>query len=251
MQFQFGFLKQATSKNVEHLQQGIDVQQTCTATLCTYINKILLCITKLKETILQLQQKITMEQDTVQINALDFDLDIDGPNPPRTRNNTVVVSVQEHLTSPEPEVLDAVNFQEDDTARDSLDFIYNNSEESHGCDDFPQDIQSHTTEQNQITSGYSIDSEEIPELEEDWDNGQFADADTNLITRHNTHSESGRIRRDYTQQLLDLSYNQYYEEWNPINQLQYSSLDADYYRDTNKVTTKSTPQSQWLLPSTT
>ena len=181
MQSQFGFLKQPTSKNVKHLQQAINVQQTCTATLCTYINNILPHITKLEATILQLEQKITMQQDTVQINAADFDPDIDGPNPPRTHNNTAVVSVQEYLTSPEPEVSDATDFQEENTARDPPNFLYNNSEESCGYDDFSQDIQNHTTEQNQITSGYSIDSEEIPELEEDWDNGQFADTDTNLI----------------------------------------------------------------------
>ena len=58
---------------------------------------------------------------------------------------------------------------------------------------------------------------------------QFADTDTNLINRHNTHSESERIRREYTQHLLDLSDNQYYYEENPINQLQYSSPDPDYY----------------------
>ena len=112
LQSQFGFLKQATSKNVKHLQQAINVQQTCTATICTYINNILPCITKLEQTILQLQQKITTEQDTIQINAPDFDPDIDGPNPPRICNNTAVVSVQEHLTSPEPEVSDATDFQE-------------------------------------------------------------------------------------------------------------------------------------------
>ena len=93
----------------------------------TYINNILPHITKLEQTILQLQQKITNEQDTVQINDLDFDPDIDGPNPPRTHNNTVVVSVQEHLTPPEPEVLDAADFQTaDNTARESSDSIYNN-----------------------------------------------------------------------------------------------------------------------------
>ena len=70
-----------------------------------------------------------------------------------------------------------------------------------------------------MTLGYSIDSEEIPELKEDWDNGQFADVDSSLITRHNTHSESEWIRWDYIQQLLDLSENQYYKEQNPINQL--------------------------------
>ena len=170
-----------------------------------------------------------MEQDTIQINALDFDLDIDKLNPLRTCNNTVVVSVQQHLTSPEPEVSDATNFQEKDTDRDPPNTKYNNSEESHRYDNFPQDIQDHTSEQSQITSGCSIDPEEIPELEEDWDNGQFADTDTNLINRHNTHSESVRIRRKYPQHLLDLSNNQYYYEENPINQRQYSSPDPGYY----------------------
>ena len=140
------------------------------------------------------------------------------------------MSVQEYFTPSEPGVLDATESQaEDNTARESSDFIYNNSEESHGYEDFSQDIQNHTTAQNQITPEYSADSEEIPELEEDWDNGQFADVETTLITRHNTHSESERIRQDYTQQLLDLSDNQYYEEETPVNQLQYSSPDPDYY----------------------
>ena len=151
-----------------------------------------------------------MEQDTIQINALEFDLDIDGPNLPRAHNNTAVVSVQEQLTSPKPETSDAANFQEENTDRDLPDTTFYNSEESHGYDNFPQHVQNHTTEQHQITSGYSIDSEEIPQLEEDWDDGQFTNADTNLINRHNTHSESERIRKEYTQHLLDLSDNQYY-----------------------------------------
>ena len=71
---------------------------------------------------------------------------------------------------------------------ESSNFTYNNSEESHGYKDFSQDIQNHTTAQNQFTPEYSADSEEIPELEEDWDNGMFADVETTLITRHNTHS---------------------------------------------------------------
>ena len=114
-----------------------------------YINSILPHIIKLEQTIQQLQQKITTEQDTVQINALDFDLDIDGPHPPISHTNTVVVSVQEHLTPSEPEVSNATASQaEDNTAGESSAFIYNNSEEFHGYDNFSQDIQNHTTEQN-------------------------------------------------------------------------------------------------------
>ena len=59
LQSQFEFLKQATSKNIEHLQQAINVQQMCMVTICTYINNILPHIMKLEQTILQLQQKIT------------------------------------------------------------------------------------------------------------------------------------------------------------------------------------------------
>ena len=110
----------------------------------------------------------------------------------------------------------------------------NNFKESHEHDNFSQHISNHTlvqysTGQHQITSRHNINSGEIPQLEEDWDNGQFADAPTNLINRHNTHSESERIRKEYTKHLLDLSDNQYYSKENPTNQLQYSSPDPDYY----------------------
>ena len=71
--------------------------------------------------------------------------------------------------------------------------------------------------------------DEIPQLEEDWENGQFADAHTNLINRHNTHSESERIQKEYTDHLLDLTDNQYCSEEYPLDQLQYSILDPDYY----------------------
>ena len=56
LQSQFSFLKEATSKNIEYLQQAISVQQNCTTTICTYINNILPCITKLEQTVLKLQK---------------------------------------------------------------------------------------------------------------------------------------------------------------------------------------------------
>ena len=208
LQSQFHFLKEATSRNIENLQQAITVQQTYTANLCTDINNI-----------------------NFDINV---NLDIDGPNIPRAHNNTVVVSVQEWLTSPEPELSDAANFQEENTDRNQPDTTYNNLVESHGHDNFSQHVPNHTPVQHsmgqhQITSGHNINSEEIPKLGEDWDNGQFTDADTNLINRHNTHSKSERIRKEYNQHFLELSGNQYYSEENSINQLQYSSPDPDYY----------------------
>ena len=99
-------MKQATSKNIEHLQQAINVQQTCAATICTYNNNILPRITKLEQTVLELQQRITTDQDRVQINALDYDPDIDGPQHPRRHANAALVSVQDHFTPSESEILD-------------------------------------------------------------------------------------------------------------------------------------------------
>ena len=161
MQSQFSFLKQATSKNAEHLQQAITVQQTYTVNLCTYINNILPHIAKLEEAILQLEQKFIMEQDTIQINTLEFDLDSDGPNSPRAHKNTAIVSVQEQLTSPKPEISDAADFQEEDTQRDLPNTTYNNLEESHGYDNLH--VQNHTTDKCQISSGDSINQGEIPQ----------------------------------------------------------------------------------------
>ena len=85
----------------------------------------------------------------------------------------MVVSVQEWLTSPEPELADAKNFQEETPDRDPLDTTYNNLEESHGHDNLSQHIPNHTPVhhsigQHQITSKHTINREEIPKLEEDW-----------------------------------------------------------------------------------
>ena len=150
LQSQFHFLKEATSRNIENLQQAITVLQTYAANLCTYTNNILPRITKLEDTIHKLQQKLTTEQDTIQINAPDFDLDIDGPNIPRAHNNTVAVSVQEWLTLSEPELSDATNFQEETTDRDPPNSTYNNSEESHGHDNFFQHVSNHTPVQHSM-----------------------------------------------------------------------------------------------------
>ena len=72
-----------------------------------------------------------MEQDTVQIDALAFDPDIDGPNPQRVHHNTVVVSVQELFTSPEPEFIDATSTQEKAADSDQLNTGHSNLEDSH------------------------------------------------------------------------------------------------------------------------
>ena len=60
---QFNFLKEATSSNVENLQQAITVQQTYTTNLCGHVNVILSRITNLENDIQKVMEKFTMEQD--------------------------------------------------------------------------------------------------------------------------------------------------------------------------------------------
>ena len=128
---QFSFLKEATSRNVENLQQAITVQQTYTTNLCGHINVILSRITKLENDIQKFMEKFTTEQDTEQIDAPDFDPNIDRPNPQRVHHNTVVVSVQELFTSPEPESIKATSTQEEAADSDQFNTGHSNSEDSH------------------------------------------------------------------------------------------------------------------------
>ena len=125
----------------------------------------------------------------------------------------MVVSVHELFTSPEPEFIDASNTQEETTDRDQLDTRHSNSEDPQRLCNFPQQISDYSPEENftgqqQVTSTDNNVFDEIPQLEEDWKNGQFADADTNIIYRHNSHSQSERIQRKYTEHLLDLTDNE-------------------------------------------
>ena len=53
---QFHFLKEATSRNVENLQQTLNLQQTYTTTLCSHINVTFSRITKLEADIQKLTQ---------------------------------------------------------------------------------------------------------------------------------------------------------------------------------------------------
>ena len=164
---QFSFLKEATSRNIENLQQAISVQQTYTTNLCSHVNVILSRLTKLENNIQKLTKKITTEQDMVQIDVPDFDPDIDGPNPQRVHNNTVVVSVQELFTSPEPESINATSTQEEATDSDQFNTGHSNSEDSHRSGSFPQQISNHPsdtslTEQQQISPVHSNILDEIP-----------------------------------------------------------------------------------------
>ena len=72
----FKFLKEATSKNVENFQTSLNLQQTYSPSLCSHMNNI---YNKLAELQRQIQHHdLHMNSgDTIQIEAPDFDPDID------------------------------------------------------------------------------------------------------------------------------------------------------------------------------
>ena len=109
-------------------------------------------------------------------------------------HTTAVVSVHELLTSPDPQSVDASNTQEEITDRNQFDTRHSTSEDPKRPHNLPQPVSDHPSEdtpigQQQVTSTEYHTFEEIPQLEEVWENCQLADADTNLINRHNTHPE--------------------------------------------------------------
>ena len=166
---QFYFLKEATPRNVENLQQAITVQQTYTTNLCGHVNIILSRITKLENDIQKLTEKFTMKQNTVQIDAPDFDSDIDRPDPQRVHHNTVVVSFQELFTSAEPESIDATKTQEEAADSNQFNTEHSNSEDSHRPGNSPQHISDHPSKDNltgqqQVTSIHNNISDEIPPI---------------------------------------------------------------------------------------
>ena len=137
------------------------------------------------------------QTDTAQINAPEYDPDIDGDNQPNTHNSRVTVSVQGTInTSQQSSILEDDN----STAADNITTPQNQQETN-----WPEaptiqipGISSTTSDQppevmcnrHQIQPS-SVDLE-IPKLEEDSDQDQFADPN-NLLTHHNTHQESERI----------------------------------------------------------
>ena len=101
----FKFLKEATSRNIENFQTSLNLQQMYSSSLCAHVNNI---YTKLSELQRQIQ-KHPMHMnlgDTVQIEAPDFDPDIDKVFSPSTDEKRNELRTQ-GTPSPTPEVTES------------------------------------------------------------------------------------------------------------------------------------------------
>ena len=212
LQSEFNLLKNATSKNIENLQEAIQSQQEYTTALCGHVNSL---YTKLA----QLDQQVQMhclyphpQSDVVQLNAPEYDLDIDGQPDPVT---DILSPVALHTASTTQQSLNAKNIKED-TVPDTVNSEQHTtpSPDTNRPKSQPPPVSDDTDHPGyqdakqpraEHPSGYRPQLEDIPELEDDeenWEEGQFMDAD--FIDHHNTTEESDRIRHKYSDILRKL-----------------------------------------------
>ena len=78
LQTEFAFLKKATLKNIDQFQEAINLQQTYTTSLCSHINTIYAKLAQLERQIQTHCLYPHCQTDSVQINAPEYDWDIDG-----------------------------------------------------------------------------------------------------------------------------------------------------------------------------
>ena len=88
--------------------------------------------------------------------------------------------------------------------------------------DLPPEVKYHKR-----TTIYTAKEEDIPELEEDEDQQEYNN-NHHLITHLNTHQESERMKREYTERLQDLDDQQYYDQIDRAPELQYFLPQAPY-----------------------
>ena len=195
LQTEFNLLKKATSKNIQNLHTAINLQQMYTISLCSHVNTI---YTKLAQLDKQIQTHCLYphsQTDSVQINAPEYNSNIDGqtdtlpdiqPQVPSHAENTEEDSAPVTANSEEYSALpqDSVRFESQSES------VQNPAEYSPH-----QDAEQFREHKNSQRSQL----EDIPELEdEDWEDRQFADAD--LIDHHNTKTESNHIQQEYSAQ---------------------------------------------------
>ena len=206
IQKEFNFLKEVTHKNIENFQASINSQQTYSAALGPHINNIYHKISSLQQQLPHPTQHMNTG-DIIQINAPEFDPDIDGR--PSTKEHGELQGsdnpIQHHVEETKKSKAPALPQQVE--------------EEVDWPDAAPIQIQPQSAQDNDynisvVSTQSKTNYSEIPELESDIDEeeeGQFEDIQT-YLDHHNTYQESQNICKEYTKRLLDLDDERYYRD---------------------------------------
>ena len=210
---------------------SLNLQQMYSSSLCSHVNNI---YSKLSELQKQIQHhRMYMNQgDTVQIEAPEFDPDIDGDSPPSIDKKPSEVMIQGTLpTTPEvTEPKDDNSLTPGTTTQQPI------SQETDWPDAIPVQIPriSSSTAQpeeqrcNRCQAQYHTENFEIPELEENSEEEQFTDFDS-FMAHHNTYQASEHIRQEYHSHLQDLDHNQYYIKTDRADFSQSTAAAQDYW----------------------
>ena len=152
--------------------------------------------------------------DTVQIEAPDFDPDIDGVSSPSTDEKWNELPIQ-GTSSPTPEVTEP----EDDSLTPAITIQQLTSQDTDWLDAIPVQIT--------IQAQYNSKSFEIPDLEENSEEEQFADLES-YLAHHNTYEASQHIHQEYRSHLHALDDDQYYAEIDRVYYSQETLAAQDY-----------------------
>ena len=191
----FEFLKEATKRNVENFQTSLNLQQTYSASLCSHMNNI---YNKLVELQRQIQHRnLHMNTgDTIQIEAPEFDPDIDDVSP-----TTIDQESNNQLTQGTTSLTPKSTEQETECIAPAPSNHHTALQEMDWPDAIPVEIPSQidqTNDQRIDTQRTRCNSEpvEIPQLEENSEEEQYPDLDS-YLTHHNTFEASQCICQDY------------------------------------------------------
>ena len=201
---EFNFLREATRKNVENFQTSLNLQQTYSVALCSHVNNIYHKISEIQQQLPHPAQHMNTG-DVIQIDAPDFDPDIDGGLPTKEHEETQGSdSLIQHPSEESNEHKAPALSQRVVEEVDWLDVI-------------PVKIPPQLDQDNEqnipvLPIRRETNFSEIPQLESDIDEeeeGQFEDLQT-YLTHHNTYQESQNIHKEYRKRLLDLNNERYY-----------------------------------------
>ena len=223
LQAEFELLKKATSKNVPNIQEAVQSQQQYTTVLFGHINT-------LYAKLVQLDKQVQIhciyphpQSDVIQLNAPDYDPDIDGepaptideqsPNAESAKEDTPTATSKPGDCTAIPLPTNRPEHQSSEVSADT----------DHTEDDSSEQARA------EHPSNYRPQLEDIPELEtdeENWDNGQFDDVE--LFNCHNSTEESDRIHHEYSAYSEKVE-DQEYSPYHTTQGVEYQILEPDYY----------------------
>ena len=228
---EFTFLKEATHKNVENFQLSLSLQQTYSASLCSHVNNIY-------NKLVELQQQLPHPSpcmntgNVIQIEAPDFDPDIDEALP---------VSTAQHTNDPVTQGLVTPTLKPAEKAIEGRTPAPLHIDIDAQKVDWPDMVPVEIPSQYDLQNKQNIPTEptypnlgpaKILQLEDNSEGEQYQDLET-YLSHHNMFEASEHIRRDYRSRLLSLDDDKYYQEIDRVYQT-YKAPPAQDYRLANQ-----------------